>query len=217
MMNKKDYKRIIISTLFCLVPILFGLFVYNDLPNQMPIHWDANGTADGFAPKLIGIIALPLILAIINVILQIIVYYDPKRMNISGKMLSLILYILPAFGCIIQTISLLNALKFNIDMAVIAPLITGTLFIVVGNYLPKCKVNYTVGIRLPWTLSDEVNWSKTHRLSGFLFVIVGILLVLNTLINLIHWVVLLMIATTIVLIVPSVYSFMLYKNSTKTS
>ena len=52
----------------------------------------------------------------------------------------------------------------------------GILLAVIGNYMPKCRLNYTMGIRTPWTLSSEENWNKTHRLGGKIWVAAGILI-----------------------------------------
>ena len=55
----------------------------------------------------------------------------------------------------------------------------GVLFMIIGNYLPKCKQNYTMGIKLPWTLDDEENWNRTHRFAGFLWVAGGVVIAIN--------------------------------------
>lgn len=209
-MNKKDYKRIIMTTVFCLIPILFGLFIYNDLPDQMAIHWGVNGQADGFAPKIVAVVFLPLILSAVNVLLQVFVYNDPKRMNISKKMASLTIWTIPVIAIIIQPITLLIGLGIDIKIDVIVPLVVGALLMVMGNYMPKCKMNYTVGIRLPWTLADQENWSKTHRLAGFVYVIAGLCMILNTLVNVINFVVFIIIIAIAMLFIPGIYSFILY-------
>ena len=54
------------------------------------------------------------------------------------------------------------------------PVFIGVLFVIIGNYLPKCKQNYTIGIKIPWTLDNEENWNKTHRFAGFLWVVCGV-------------------------------------------
>ena len=86
----------------------------------------------------------------------------------------------------------------------------GILFVVIGNYLPKTKQSYTMGIKLPWTLASEENWNRTHRLAGFLWVIGGILLILLTLLRLWNtWTFLLVIIPMSV--VPMIYSYLLYR------
>ena len=80
---------------------------------------------------------------------------------------------------------------------------------IIGNYLPKCKQNYTMGIKIPWTLDNEDNWNKTHRLAGFLWVIGGVLITLNAFLGN-EWVFLAI--TLVMTLVPVGYSYLYYKN-----
>ena len=88
----------------------------------------------------------------------------------------------------------------------------GALFVVIGNYLPKCKQSYTVGIKIPWTLNDEENWNKTHRLAGFLWVIGGVVIMATAFLGT-FW--LFFVVLIPMVIVPFVYSYSLYKKSSK--
>ena len=44
--------------------------------------------------------------------------------------------------------------------------------------MPKCRQNYTMGIKLPWTLADEDNWNRTHRMAGYVWTAGGILMLI---------------------------------------
>ena len=72
-----------------------------------------------------------------------------------------------------------SGLGYNLFINRVPELLVGILFIVIGNYLPQCKPNYFVGIKTPWTLSNEEVWRKTHRFSGKVFVILGIIMILS--------------------------------------
>ena len=88
------------------------------------------------------------------------------------------------------------------------------LFVAIGNYLPKCKQNYTMGIKLPWTLADENNWNRTHRFAGPIWVVCGLVIMLCGLIGgAFLWV---MVAAFVVMIAaPTVYSYLLFKGKIK--
>ena len=78
-----------------------------------------------------------------------------------------------------------------------------------GNYLPKCKRNYTLGIKLPWTLDNEDNWNKTHRFAGFVWVLGGILFTISAFFSFAYA----MIGIVVLLMVlPPIYSYLTYKN-----
>ena len=79
------------------------------------------------------------------------------------------------------------------------------MFIIIGNYLPKARQNYTIGIKIPWTLANEENWNRTHRLAGYLWMICGILMILISLTRFVpaEWLL-------IMVLVPCIYSFWLH-------
>ena len=58
-------------------------------------------------------------------------------------------------------------------------MVVGLVLAIVGNYLPKCKQNYTIGIKIPWTLNSEENWNRTHRFAGRLWVVCGLVLMFS--------------------------------------
>ena len=57
------------------------------------------------------------------------------------------------------------------DIGMLINILIGVMFVIMGNYMHKIKQNYSVGIKLPWTLNSEENWNRTHRLGSWLFVI----------------------------------------------
>ena len=91
-------------------------------------------------------------------------------------------------------------------------LLMGVLFIFIGNLLPKMQQSYTMGIKLPWTLHNEENWNKTHRLSGKVWVIGGIIILSTAL-----WgnFLVLMATTLLMVLIPVVYSYCLYRKQTQ--
>ncbi|MBQ7680708.1 MAG: SdpI family protein, partial [Oscillibacter sp.] len=97
----------------------------------------------------------------------------------------------------------------SMNMTMFAMLLTGTLFVVVGNYLPKCRQSYTVGIKLPWTLADEDNWNRTHRMAGPLWVAGGFLVILSALLQFAEPY-LFVGVLTLIAVAPVVYSAALY-------
>jgi uncharacterized membrane protein len=57
----------------------------------------------------------------------------------------------------------------------------GLVIVVIGNYLPKCKQNYTIGIKTPWSMNDTENWTATHRFGSRIFVVCGVVVILSVL------------------------------------
>ena len=80
---------------------------------------------------------------------------------------------------LVNIIGIGAGLGYDIPMNSTPHILVGLLFIVIGNYLPQCKPNYFVGIKTPWTLSNEEVWRKTHRFSGKVFVVLGVIMILS--------------------------------------
>lgn len=132
---------------------------------------------------------------------------DPKRKNINGKMFQMLMLICPICS-LFSSIQIYGyALGMDVDGQMLVHLLLGVIFIIIGNYIPKCRHNYTVGIRLPWTLADEENWNSTHHLAGWLYMAAGLVCLLNIWLR-IGWLAFAAIAAAALL--PMGYSLLLY-------
>ena len=97
-MIKKNLKTLIITSVVILLPILAGLYIWDKLPEQMPIHFGENGEPDNWASKEFAVLGLPIILAVLQWILTGYMGQDPKRKNISEKMVALSLWLIPTIS-----------------------------------------------------------------------------------------------------------------------
>ena len=176
----KKYRRTIILTTFLTgLPILIGLILWSKLPDSIATHWRANGQANGWSSKASTVFFLPCILIIIHLFSVFLTLNDPKKTNIHKKPMTLIFWIVPVISILMNGITYLIALGIKVNISAAVSILMGTLFILLGNYLPKLRQNYTIGIKLPWTLCSEENWYRTHRLGGKLFILGGILVALD--------------------------------------
>ena len=153
---------------------------------------------------------LPGLLAALNLILPFALSADPKKQNMSPALVNISLWVIPVVSVMCSAMTLCYALGYSVSVARIVPAFVGVLFIIFGNYLPKTKQSYSMGIKLPWTLNSEENWNRTHRLSGFLWVIGGALFLMLTFFGWWNLYVLLGIILAMTLI-PTVYSYLLYR------
>lgn len=176
----KKYRRTIILTTFLTgLPILIGLILWSKLPDSIATHWGANGQANGWSSKVYTVFWGPCILMIIHLFAVFLTLNDPKKTNIHKKPMILIFWIVPVISILMNGIIYLTALGIKVNISAAVSILMGILFILLGNYLPKLRQNYTIGIKLPWTLCSEENWYRTHRLGGKLFIIGGILVALD--------------------------------------
>ena len=207
---RKDLKKTLILTgVITLLPILIGIYYWDRLPDPMATHFGLNNQADGFSSKRFAVFGLPLILLLIEGICVFAISWDPKKRNISPKISSLTLWIVPVVSLLANITMYSYNLGYPVDFAMISGLVLGLVFILTGNYLPKARQNYTIGIRLPWTLANEENWNRTHRLAGYLWMAAGILMVIASLLRVISPAFLLAFALLTALI-PIIYSWRLH-------
>lgn len=173
-MIKKYLPVIIITSLLVLLPIVFGLAIWDRLPDPMPSHFNAAGEVDGYMSKAAVVFALPAGMFLLHIICTAVTLMDPKRKNIDGKPFLMVLWITPVMSILVSGLTYAYALGGKVNITTGVFIGVGILFIILGNYLPKCGQNYSIGIKTPWALNDEDNWHATHRFGGKVFVAVGV-------------------------------------------
>ncbi len=177
-MTREERIELILTTIVCLIPVIAGIILYSRLPNQIATHWDAQGNVNGMSSKFTGAIIFPGILVLLNVIFPLLLRIDPKYENMNSKLKTISHWIIPVVAMFCSGATLAAGLGMKTHVEVIAPMLVGVLFVLVGNYLPKTRQSYTMGIKLPWTLNSEENWNHTHRMAGFLWVVGGFLIII---------------------------------------
>ncbi|MBP8639910.1 MAG: SdpI family protein [Oscillospiraceae bacterium] len=211
-MKPRNNVQIILSTIVCLVPIVLTLALYKKLPEQVPIHFDMNGVPDNYASKAIAGFLFPVLLAAFNVFVHFMMNSDPKKQN-ANKIIRLVgFWIFPVVSLITVPMTLFKGLNYDVPVVTICTAMIGLLFLIIGNYLPKSRQSYTVGIRLPWTLDNEENWNKTHRFGGFVWVLGGLVEIVSAFVRSysIQFAVI-----ALVVILPIAYSYLLFRKQIK--
>ena len=206
-MNKKT---ILITGLLTISPMIFGLLNYTRLPATMVTHWGINGEPNGYSSRTIVVFGLPLFLLVILMIAAFATTTDPKHTNVSAKIRNLVPWIVPTISLFIFYVIYANALGYHVDVSSLSMMLIGIMFIIIGNYMPKTRQNYTIGIRVPWTLDDEDNWNATHRFAGKLWFFGGLAFLIMCFLQLVNPVILI-IYIFIITLIPIIYSYMYSK------
>ncbi len=205
----KMKKIVIILTLLYVVPIIFGVVMYNKLPDNVPIHWNVNGEIDNYTSKHIFVFVFPIVGYLFNVFLVYITEKNIKDKQSMSKIVHLFYYILPfiLIGAMTFTYAASLGYDFNIEKVVFIPI--GIIFILIGNYLPKTRPNAVIGIRIPSTIKSEENWKATHRLAGRLYIVAGLLLMsYSVFLHNDYKVVASLVTIIIISVIPMIYSIM---------
>ena len=176
---KMNKKLLILTSIVILFPILWGVTIWSQLPNQIPIHFNLVGQANNFQSKPLAVFGLPLFLLLVHLFVIFVTARDSKNRTMNEKMVKVIYWLTPIVSLSVSYLIYTKALGSMTNPSIFASALLGLIFVMMGNYMPKLKVNHTVGIRLPWTLQSEDNWHKTHRLAGKLWVLGGLILLLE--------------------------------------
>jgi len=208
----KNNRMIVLTALLCLVPIAFGLILWDALPDPMPTHFGPDNRPDGWSSKPFAVFGLPLIIMALHLACVFGTRSDPKYANISGKIMGLVLWICPAISILCGGLMYAVALGHELNVGLYLMLLIGVVFVVAGNYLPKSRQNYTVGIKIPWTLSDVENWNATHRFAGRLWMAAGVVILATAWLEQV-WVFLPIVV--LMVIAPVAYSYLFYRRKAK--
>ena len=178
-MIRNNKKELILSSVLILLPSLIGVLLWDRLPQQMPVHWGIDGTVDGWGSRGFVVFGMPVLLLALHWLCVFGTMMDKKNQGQNEKIFKVVLWITPVVMLFVSGITYLSVLsEDHINTVKLTLLFMGIVFVIVGNYLPKCRQNYTIGIKVKWTLENEENWNVTHRVAGRVWVAGGMLLLL---------------------------------------
>lgn len=169
---------LLLTAAVILLQTVVGVLLWDRLPETIVTHFDVNGEPNGYSSKEFTVFGMPLLLlALQGVCLLMSCSSNHKIASSDPRIRRLVIYIIPAVSLLVMMMTYGYALGLEMNVSRIVLVFLGVLFAVIGNYLPKLRHNYTTGIKLPWTLADEEVWNKTHRISGPVWMIGGLLLI----------------------------------------
>ena len=131
-MIKKHLKVLIITSLVILLPILAGVILWNQLPEQIPSHWNAVGEIDGWSSKPFAVFGMPIILLAFQWLCVLGTGADPKKANHPEKIVHLVLWIIPILSIVLSAITYTVALGQDVRVEVVMPIIIGLVLAIVG-------------------------------------------------------------------------------------
>ena len=208
----------IISIALIAIAVIAGAALWNQLPDQMASHWNANDQVNGTMPKFWGVFMMPLITLGMLALFLVVPNIDPLKANIAQfrETFNIFIILIIAFMLYVHGLTLAWSLGFtNFKMSSALLPLMGILFIGIGFVLRKAKRNFFIGIRTPWTLSSDNVWDKTHQLGSILFMVSGALAIIGGMFGgmTAFWFMFTpLIGSTLFLVI---YSYIVYRDETK--
>lgn len=194
------------TSVIILLPVLAGLLLWPRLPDPLPTHFGLDNQPNGWTSKAFTVFGIPTVLLALQWLCVLFSRFDRLRGNIPGKLMGAVLWIIPGCSLLVCLLSYGTPLGMRLNAGLVVNLFLGVVFVISGNYLPKSRQSYVMGIKLPWTLKSAENWRRTHHLAGYLWIAGGAVCILNAFL-LSPW--LLAGAIALMVAVPTFYSWML--------
>jgi len=213
---KSNTKNLGLALLLIAAPLVYAAYVYPNLPDTIPTHFNISGEADAYGGKD-SIFLGPGIMAVVGIFVFILLSniksIDPIRYKSAddGLYKKFALFTV-AFLSMISFIIVFSASSHAIAIGKLLLPALGLFFAGFGWYMPKIHQNYFAGFKLPWTLENENNWNETHKLAGKIWMYGGFAQAVATLFlpNVAGFIVFFSI-TFIMVIIPTVFSYRMFK------
>lgn len=214
-MIKKNKWQLIISSVIILLPIVAGLLMRDYLPEQIAIHWNAHNEPDRWSSRDFAIWGLPFMMLVLHWVCIFFTAQDPKNEDQSSKAFHMIFWFLPLASLTVCGFTYAFALGKDVNIDMTIRVLLGIIFVVIGNYMPKYKHNYTIGVKVAWALHNEENWNKTHRFTGKVWVFGGLLLLASLFVPMDNIIYVVLPVTLFIAFAPIIYSYAYYRKQLK--
>lgn len=205
-----------IAILISVSPLVYLAIIWNKIPQIVPVHYGINMQPDRMGDKSeLGVVAgiLMVVSLFVFFLFKNLHRFDPKRKeHPPSSTFTKLGFGLVIFLAALSILIIDSGRNNNSSPNLMFPLI-GFLFAFIGNYMINIKPNYFAGFRVPWTLNNDENWRKTHQLGGKLWFLGGLVIAVVCLfLSPQAGFLFFLFVTAILVIVPVVYSYRLFKN-----
>lgn len=214
-MIKNNKLKTLISSVIILLPTIFGLIVWDKLPNEIVTHIGIGGNPDAVGNKAMLVFGLPALLLAIHLLCLWLTDKDPSHKKQPKKAIGLVFWIMPAASLFVNSLFYYTAFEMSFNPMKLVVGFLAFMFIAIGNYMPTCKQSATMGIKIKWTLENAENWRATHRFSGKVWFICGLLLIPCAFLPEKFAPIVLIAIILPVVILPTMYSYIYYRKQVK--
>ena len=214
-MIKNNKLKTIISSFIIMLPTAFGLIVWDKLPNEVVSHIGVSGNPDAVSNKAVLVFGLPALLLVLHLLSLWLTDKDPAHKKQPKKAATMIFWIMPVASLFVNSLFYFTAFEMEFNPMILVVGFLAFMFMAIGNYMPTCKQSTTMGVKIKWTLENAENWRATHRFSGKMWFICGLLLIPCAFLPEKFAPVILVSIILPVAILPVLYSYIYYRKQVK--
>ena len=198
--------------------IVASFYFYAHFPDRVPTHWNISGEVDGYSGKFFGAWFGPIFMIGMYLLFLLVPYFDPKHEHYAGFRDSYhgIKNLMVAFMFAVSLFVGIAGLGYNVEIGAVIPVAVGVLFAGLGYFIKSVKQNWAMGVRTPWTMESPVVWEKTNHLMAGLMMIAGVMIAITAFpFPDMFKAGLFIAAILLIVIVPIVYSYIIYQKEQK--
>lgn len=210
-MIKRNLIKAIISSVVILLPIVFGIIMWDSLPDVLTTHFGADGVPDGTSGKGFAVFGIPLVMLALHWVCIITTLLTNRKREQSDKVYGMLFLIMPMISTFVSVLIYATAFNYTLHLGSFAAILFGLIFVLMGNYMPKVTRNRTMGIKIKWTLASDANWAATHRLAGKVWFFGGFAIMLGAFLPINAMMIAFFLLTLLLVLIPTVYSYVFYK------
>ena len=203
--------KMIISSILIILPTIITAIFSKKLDGMIAIHWGFDLNADSYTSPVKFVLLFPVFLIIIQFICVLVAAKTDKQIEQNKKVTEIAYWICPVISIYVSVMMISLSLGYEINILAISSILFAIMFIFIGNYMPKCKQNSTMGIKIKWTLTNEENWNLTHRFAGKVWVIGGLIMLFCAFLPEKICLAAFLLITLTMIILPTAYSYKNYR------
>ena len=197
-MTKKDKIKLLVSSIAIIIPAVLALILNEVLDPKVLGAWHFSWI-------------VPVVLVALQVVLHLLTFRENTRIEQNEKIVNITYWCLPAISLYISALFVMLSLGVESLIGILLSLTFGAIFIIFGNFMPKARRNRVFGLKIKWTLANDENWAATHRFTGKLWVIVGVVVLVGAFLPDTASIILLLASIIPAVVVPILYSYCYYK------
>lgn len=203
---KQQKWKYVLSSMMIALPVLIFWILVNTRTEEMKV---IGGLTTGNMMVIVGIQTV--LLLAVHLLCLYVTMKDRGNQNQSKKAIGMVFGIVPIISFFATGICMKAVFDLPYDLTFFVFVLLGLLFMLIGNYLPKCRRNFTLGIKVKWALCNDENWNMTHRFGGKVWVLAGLALLILAFIPEQVFFVTFLPVLLVMIFAPILYSYLYYR------
>lgn len=177
-MKKIRWKSLITTCIVTLIPMLIGIIFYNQLPKNIPVHFNINNQPDNYASKEFALFGIPSILVLFQIVCCVGCDLKRREGEEMSKFESSARWWIPIISILVGVLLVEYPLRVRLDIRMYLCMVVGVLAIITGYYFPTMNYESSKGKLNPYP-KDEKTFNLFVKVIGYTFMLFGVAIIVS--------------------------------------